>query len=141
MRSSENPPGMVIGHTPLPLSLPVPRDSTQAEIWFHNFSQTPTRCDAWDSQFGRNYWFGIGGPPPRGLREHRIPHDRHRETKRKDQARCWQNAQRRPTPVIVIVKSAHTPPRRPPTFARVNPSPGAVKKRLRGVNSEVVSSE
>jgi hypothetical protein len=48
-----------------PLALQVPLDSTDVELWFQNFSQTSTRCDAWDSRFGQNYWFGVGGPPPR----------------------------------------------------------------------------
>ena len=63
VRPTEN--GPVIGHVPVPLKLQVPSDSTQAEIWFHNFYQTSSRCDAWDSRFGQNYWFEIGGPPPR----------------------------------------------------------------------------
>jgi Family of unknown function (DUF6209) len=61
----ENPPWMVIGHVPMPLEVAVPSDATQAEIWFHNFSQTTSRCDEWDSRFGDNYWFEIGGAPPR----------------------------------------------------------------------------
>jgi len=65
VRSSENPPGVVIGHVPAPFELPVPDDATQAEIWFHNFYQTSSRCDAWDSRFGQNYWFEVGGAPPR----------------------------------------------------------------------------
>jgi uncharacterized protein DUF6209 len=47
------------------LELPVPVDATQAEIWFENFSQTSSPCEAWDSRFGQNYWFNIDGPPPR----------------------------------------------------------------------------
>jgi uncharacterized protein DUF6209 len=65
VRSQENPPGPVIAHRPVPLELSVPDDVTQVEMWFHNFSQTTTRCDAWDSRFGDNYWFDVGGPPPR----------------------------------------------------------------------------
>jgi hypothetical protein len=65
VRSSENPPGMVTGHMPVPLKLSVPSDSTQAEIWFHNFYQTSSHCDAWDSRFGENYWFEIGGAAAR----------------------------------------------------------------------------
>jgi hypothetical protein len=61
----ENPPGMVIGHRPAPFELAIPDDATQAEIWFHNFYQTSSRCDAWDSRFAENYWFDIDGAPPR----------------------------------------------------------------------------
>jgi Family of unknown function (DUF6209) len=59
----ENPTGMVIGHKPVQFESSVPSDATQAEIWFHNFSDISQRCDAWDSRFGQNYWFEIGGPP------------------------------------------------------------------------------
>ncbi len=65
VRDRENPPGMVIGHVPMPFEVAVPSDATQAEIWFHNFYQTSSRCDAWDSRFGDNYWFEVGGAPPR----------------------------------------------------------------------------
>jgi hypothetical protein len=60
-----NPSGTVIDYAPVPLELPVPIDSTNAEIWLHNFFQTSSRCDAWDSRFGQNYWFAIDGPSPR----------------------------------------------------------------------------
>lgn len=65
VRDGQNPPGMVTGHVPVPFESLVPSDATQAEIWFHSFSQTTSRCDAWDSRFGENYWFDIGGPGPR----------------------------------------------------------------------------
>jgi len=60
-----SPSGLVIGHVPVPFELPVPDDAARAEIWFHNFYQTSSRCDAWDSQFGQNYWFEVGGASPR----------------------------------------------------------------------------
>jgi Family of unknown function (DUF6209) len=65
VRDRENPPGMVIGQVPVPFELPVPSDATQAEIWFHNFYQTSSQGDPWDSRFGENYWFEVGGAPPR----------------------------------------------------------------------------
>jgi hypothetical protein len=61
VKDDENPSGMIVGHTSVPLDVQVPSDATQAEIWFQNFSQTSSRCDAWDSQFGANYWFDVGG--------------------------------------------------------------------------------
>src|SRR6266536_1621434 len=64
IRDRENPPGMVIRHMPVPFVIRVPSDAMQVEIWFHNFYQTSSRCDAWDSLFGENYWFQIGGAPP-----------------------------------------------------------------------------
>jgi hypothetical protein len=65
VRDQEDPPGMVIGHMPSPFETAVPDDATRAELWFHNFYQTSSRCDAWDSRFGANYWFEIGGAPAR----------------------------------------------------------------------------
>ena len=64
VRDQEDPPGMVIAHLAAPFETTVPDDATQAEIWFHNFYQTSTRCDASDSRFGGNYWFDIDGAPP-----------------------------------------------------------------------------
>ncbi|MDI3466302.1 MAG: hypothetical protein OJF50_005123 [Nitrospira sp.] len=61
----ENPPWMIIGHKPIPFEAAVPDDATQAEVWFHNFSEVSGRCDAWDSRFGENYWFEVGGIPAR----------------------------------------------------------------------------
>lgn len=55
VRKNDNPPGSVVSHRSVPLVVPVPDDATQVELWFHNFSQTVTRCDAWDSDFCENY--------------------------------------------------------------------------------------
>jgi Family of unknown function (DUF6209) len=65
VRDQEDPPGVVIGHVPSPFEAAVPDDATWAELWFHNFYQTSSRCDAWDSRFGANYWFEIGGAAAR----------------------------------------------------------------------------
>ncbi len=56
--------GMTVAHSPVPFTVKIPQDTTQIEIWFHTFSQTSERCDAWDSRFGENYWFDVGGPDP-----------------------------------------------------------------------------
>jgi hypothetical protein len=69
VRDGGNPPGPVVGHVPNPFVCPVPDDATKAEIWFHNFYQTTSRCDAWDSRFGENYWFDVGGAAPRTPRQ------------------------------------------------------------------------
>jgi uncharacterized protein DUF6209 len=69
VRAGENPPGPVVSHVASPLVCPVPDDATKAEIWFHNFYQTSSRCDAWDSRFGENYWFDVGGAAPRMPRQ------------------------------------------------------------------------
>lgn len=65
VRAPGSPPGHVIAHRPAALEISVPDDATQAEIWFHGFSQTSRRCETWDTRFGDNYWFDVGGPPPR----------------------------------------------------------------------------
>ncbi|WP_437923380.1 DUF6209 family protein [Sorangium sp. So ce291] len=64
-RAPGNPPGAVVAHRPAPLEVSVPDDATHVEMWFHGYHQTSDRCDAWDSRFGDNYWFDVGGPPPR----------------------------------------------------------------------------
>lgn len=65
VRTNDNWSGPVLTHRTVPLVVSVPDDATQVELWFHSFSQTATRCDAWDSHFCENYWFNVGGPPPR----------------------------------------------------------------------------
>src|SRR5262249_52794746 len=57
--------GSVLNHVTQPLALKVPLDSTDVELWFQNHSQTSSSCDAWDSRFGQNYWFGVQGPAQR----------------------------------------------------------------------------
>ena len=71
LKARRQPPdtGMVVGRDPAPLEFEVPPDTTQLELWFHNFAVTSGRCDAWDSRFGQNYWFEVGGPPPRSPRD------------------------------------------------------------------------
>ena len=54
--------GVVTMLVPKPMELAVPIDARQLELWFHNFTEFGGRCDAWDSRFGENYWFDIGGP-------------------------------------------------------------------------------
>src|SRR5215470_1625051 len=67
LKAVREPPemGMVVALVPAPFVFSVPADTTQVELWFHNFYQTSSRCDAWDSRFGQNYWFDVGGAPPR----------------------------------------------------------------------------
>src|SRR5262249_28403234 len=71
LKAGREPPhgGMVVGLVPAPFVCSVPADTTQLELWFHNFYQISSRCDAWDSRFGQNYWFDVGGDPPRAPRE------------------------------------------------------------------------
>jgi hypothetical protein len=47
----------------VPLDADIPDGTTSAELWFHNYS--PDGCDAWDSDFGRNYHFPVGGQTAR----------------------------------------------------------------------------
>ena len=56
--------GVVTALVPTALEFAVPSDARQLEIWFHNFADAGGRCDAWDSRFGENYWFDVGGPKP-----------------------------------------------------------------------------
>jgi hypothetical protein len=43
----------------VPFDAEIPDGTTSAELWFHNYS--PGECDAWDSNFGQNYHFSVGG--------------------------------------------------------------------------------
>jgi hypothetical protein len=56
--------GVVTALSPKRLDITVPSDTTQIEMWFHNFVEIGGRCDAWDSRFGENYWVDVGGPNP-----------------------------------------------------------------------------
>ena len=56
--------GVVTALFPKRLEITVPSDTTQIEMWFHNFAEIGGRCDAWDSRFGENYWFEVGGANP-----------------------------------------------------------------------------
>jgi uncharacterized protein DUF6209 len=56
--------GIVTAHSPKPLEVAVPSDATQIEVWFHSVAEVGGRCDAWDSRFGQNYWFDVGGSAP-----------------------------------------------------------------------------
>ena len=56
--------GVVTALSPRSLDITVPGDTTQIEMWFHNFVEIGGRCDAWDSRFGENYWFDVAGPNP-----------------------------------------------------------------------------
>src|SRR4051794_16349317 len=56
--------GMTVAHAPVPYSVMVPQDATQIEMWFHTYNQISGRCDAWDSRFGENYWYDVGGKAP-----------------------------------------------------------------------------
>ncbi|MCD6497771.1 MAG: hypothetical protein J7M25_05620 [Deltaproteobacteria bacterium] len=49
---------------PIPFEVAVPEDATEAVLWFHNASGAGNFCDAWDSNYGRNYHFDV--KPPRG---------------------------------------------------------------------------
>lgn len=60
-----SPHAAISGHSTSSSSAVGPSAQLLREVWFHNFSQTSSRCDAWDSRFGENYWFEIGGAPPR----------------------------------------------------------------------------
>ena len=47
---------------PLPLSVPVPPDAMGLEIWFLNSGMYGDK--AWDSRYGKNYWFSVAQAGP-----------------------------------------------------------------------------
>jgi len=59
-----SPAGIVTTLQPIPWEVSVPFDAAQVELWFHNFYQMSSRCDAWDSRFGQNYWFDVASRGP-----------------------------------------------------------------------------
>src|SRR5215471_3898863 len=61
--------GLVSSLIPKRLNVAVPSDTTKIEMWFHNFAEIGGQCDAWDSRFGENYWFDVGGPSPILIRD------------------------------------------------------------------------
>ena len=61
--------GVITALSPVPWHFVVPKDTTQLELWFHNFAEIGGRCDAWDSRYGENYWLDVGGDNPVQLRE------------------------------------------------------------------------
>lgn len=75
LKARREPPeiGLIVAMNPAPFVVVVPADTTRLEMWFHNFSEASSRCDAWDSRFGDNYWFDVGGDPPRSPREPVVP--------------------------------------------------------------------
>jgi hypothetical protein len=52
-----SPSGIVTTLQPTPWQLSVPFDAAQVELWFHNFYQMSSRCDAWENRFDQTYWF------------------------------------------------------------------------------------
>ncbi len=56
---SAGPNGFTIGYEDQPVEIRVPPDAERVELWFHNFYQVSSRCDAWDSRFGQNYWYEV----------------------------------------------------------------------------------
>jgi Family of unknown function (DUF6209) len=58
--------GMVVDVVPRDVLVHVPPGTEHIEMWFHNWYQTSSRCDSWDSRFGENYWFSV----------HQIPQER-----------------------------------------------------------------
>jgi hypothetical protein len=55
--------GLVISHKPVAVIVDIPMDTREIEIWFHSFaSGHGGECEAWDSDYGRNYRFAVDGP-------------------------------------------------------------------------------
>jgi hypothetical protein len=52
--------GPIRDHRPKPFEVEVPKDSTQAELWFRSGLEELGYSDvAWDSRFAENYWFDV----------------------------------------------------------------------------------
>jgi len=47
---------------PFPLTVRVPLGTQRVQIWFRNFSAVD-RCEVYDSNYGKNYWFDVVAPP------------------------------------------------------------------------------
>jgi hypothetical protein len=60
MEDLRDPPGhgMVYSKTAGQFNIVVPRDATQIELWFRNYSLLSSG-DHWDSRYGQNYWFAV----------------------------------------------------------------------------------
>jgi len=48
-------PGGQLYHGGIQVSVPIPSDATEAELWF--YSSNIMACSAWDSHFGQNYLY------------------------------------------------------------------------------------
>ncbi len=48
----------------VPFEVTVPADATEVELYFHNYAQARGRCDAYDSDYGRNYRFPVVAGSP-----------------------------------------------------------------------------
>lgn len=62
IRSTPN--GPIVTMRSAPFDFVVPIDATRLELWFDNMDTYYRTCRVWDSDFGRNYWFGVEGPEP-----------------------------------------------------------------------------
>jgi Family of unknown function (DUF6209) len=56
--------GMVVRLDPKPVEVLIPPDAQQVEMWFLNTSGVSSRCEAWDSRYGQNYWFDVVAAEP-----------------------------------------------------------------------------
>ena len=57
--------GMVVQLVPKSYEVQVPMAARQVEVWFRNFYAVSSRCEAWDSRYGQNYWFDVVDKPMR----------------------------------------------------------------------------
>jgi len=44
---------------PIPFEVDVPQDATEAVVWFHNTAASGGFCEAWDSNYNKNYHFAV----------------------------------------------------------------------------------
>ena len=51
--------GMVVQLVPRAYEVLVPSDATEVELWFRNFFDVSSACEAWDSRYGQNYRYEV----------------------------------------------------------------------------------
>jgi len=44
------------------LALKIPGDATSVQIWFRNYTGAGSSCEAWDSNYGKNYSYSVSPP-------------------------------------------------------------------------------
>ena len=52
--------GIIVSLEPQPFEVTIPSDATHVEMWFHNYNTLGHGCEAWDSRYCQNYWYGVG---------------------------------------------------------------------------------
>jgi len=51
--------GMAVDHFSKPFEIVIPMGAAEMELWFRTFDNVGGFIEAWDSNFGKNYWFEV----------------------------------------------------------------------------------